>query len=339
MLQQSLRAPSEDSLHSLDSLDIGEAHVRDTTRRHEFLSAYTSLETLKSPCSEYRRCNSRLCPSCDSRHAAAARRRLHVPASSRAIQLTLTLADSDDVTAGFKNLDMVRREFERLLRGHHLVVAYVVSFELTVPHSWHWHLHAAVFGNDLERLDLERLAHELPDLWIESARSSGFHASSYAQNALLRDQKGALAYVVKGKLNRRPGSLWDLLGRAADGEDEAVAHWEDFESHMQRGDRWLSTWHMRPPKESAKKDIPQHSTSDRQLMMLADLLGATSKRVQAGMPTTMGRSLSTSTISRIRRDDSVYRRWRTLSAEARGLAKFVSRKRSEGSVVSRNRAR
>jgi len=305
MLQQSLRAPSEDSLHSLDSLDIGEAHVRDTTRRHEFLSAYTSLETLKSPCSEYRRCNSRLCPSCDSRHAAAARRRLHVPASSRAIQLTLTLADSDDVTAGFKNLDMVRREFERLLRGHHLVVAYVVSFELTVPHSWHWHLHAAVFGNDLERL-----AHELPDLWIESASSLGLLAFSYAQNAVRKDARSALAYVVKGKLNRGPGSLWDLLGRAADGEDEAVARWEAVESFMLRGDRWLSTWHMRPPKGLVKKDVPQHSTSDRQLMMLADVLGATSKRVQARMVTTTGRIMSTPTISRIRRDDSEYRKWR-----------------------------
>ena len=304
--------PSTDPPQHLDSLDIRESRIRDTTRRNEFLTANTTLRSLTRSCHQHSRCNARLCPWCDSRHAAAARKGLRAP-TPRTLQLTLTLVDSDDVTAGFENLNQVRRQFERLLRGHHLVVAYVVSFELTVPDLWNWHLHAAVFGNDLERL-----AHELPDLWIESARSLGLLASSYAQDAVLRDQKGALAYVVKGKLNSGPGSLWDLLGRAADGEDEAVAHWEDFESHMQRGNRWLSTWHMRPPKHLVKKDVPQHSTSDRELLMLADLLGATSKRVQARMVTTTGRTMSTPTISRIRRDDAGYRRWRALCAELSG---------------------
>jgi hypothetical protein len=48
--------------------------------------------------------------------------------------------------------------------------------------------------------------------------------------------------------------------------------------------------------------------------MLADLLGATSKRVQARMITTTGRIMSTPTISRIRRDDTDYIKWRTLRA-------------------------
>jgi hypothetical protein len=300
--------PSANPPQHLDSLDIGEGLVRDTTRRNEFLSANTTLRSLTRSCHRHSRCNARLCPWCDSRHAAAARKGLRAPAA-RALQLTLTLVDSDDVTAGFENLNQARREFERLLRGHHLVIAYVVSFELTVPDLWHWHLHAAVFGNDLEHL-----ARELPDMWVESAASLGFHASSFAQDAVLRDARSALAYVVKGKLGRRLGGLWDLLGRAADGEDEAMRRWMDFESHMQRGDRWLSTWHMRPPKPSVKKEAPQHSPSDRQLMMLADLLGATSKRVQDRMVTTTGRTLSTPTISRIRRDDSDYRRWKTFSA-------------------------
>ena len=299
-----LKSPSA----SLDSLDKGEAHPRDTTRRHEFLSAHTTLDSLKRPCAQFWRCNGRLCPSCDSRHAAAARRRLYVPAS-RAVQLTLTLADSLDVTEGFKNLDKARRAFERLLRGHHLVTGFMVSFELTVPSLWHWHLHAAVFGNDLEHL-----AHELLDMWVESAISLGLHASPQAQNAVLKDAQGAVVYVIKGKLHRGASSLWELLGRAADGEDEAVRRWEDLESFMQRGDRWLSSWRMRPPKPSVTKRAAQHSPTDRDLMQLADLLGATSKRVQARMITTTGRTLSPATIARIRRDDSDYRKWRGLRA-------------------------
>jgi hypothetical protein len=208
------RVPPEDPPQHLDSLDIWESRLRDTTRRNEFLTAHTTLRSLTRSCQPYSRCNARLCPSCDYRHAAAARKGLRAP-MPRTLQLTLTLVDSDDVRVGFENLNTVRRQFERLLRGHHLVVAYVVSFELTVSDLWHWHLHAAVFGNDLEHL-----AHELPNLWVESAASLGFHASSYAQDAVLRDAKGALAYAVKSKLNRGSGSLWELLGRAADGEDE-----------------------------------------------------------------------------------------------------------------------
>jgi len=68
-----LKSPSA----SLDSLDRGGTLVRDTNRRNEYLIAPTTLESLKRPCIEYRRCNSRLCPSCDSPHQAAQRRRLH----------------------------------------------------------------------------------------------------------------------------------------------------------------------------------------------------------------------------------------------------------------------
>lgn len=283
--------------------------MRDTTPLHEFLSAHTTLKALKRDCYEYRRCNSRLCPSCDFRHADAARRRLHAP-TSRAVQLTLTLPDCEDVSIGFDNLNLVRREFERLLRAHSLVDAYVVSFELTVPSLWHWHLHAAVFGNDLQGL-----LHTLPERWVASAQSLGFQASRTAQHACLKKAngpKGALAYVVKGKLGRGANSLRELLRGASSGESESVRLWFEFESFMERGKHWLSTWRMRPLKSSVEKKIPMHSTLDRRLMMLADLIGADSTRPQALMVTTSGDSLSRATINRIRRDDSEYRQWRAI---------------------------
>lgn len=154
-------------------------------------------------------------------------------------------------------------------------------------------------------------------MWVESATSLGFHASPFAQDARVKDAKGkegALTYVVKGKIGRGTRSLWELLGRAADGEDEAVRLWFEFESFMDRGSHWLSTWGMRPPRPHVARATSRHSTTDRLLMMLADLLGATSIRKQASLPTTTGRRLSSATISRIRRDDSDYRKWRTFRA-------------------------
>ena len=222
--------------------------------------------------------------------------------------MTLTVASCEDVTVGFERLSTVRRRFERLLKSDARILGYVVAAELTwKPSAWHWHLHVAVLGNDLESLM------DLPELWVDTALQLGVRASI---DAVVKDAEETLGYVVKGKLGFGSDSLRGLLERAAQGEADAVDAWMEMEAFVARGHRWLFTYKMYPLSGRFEKRTPRHSDTCRGLMMLADIIGATSTRVQEEIIRAHGWTFSRSTINRIRRDDPLYRRWREIGPKA-----------------------
>lgn len=238
-----------------DSLDkeehkirVSDSRISSTHRMRGYLDEETTLTTLKRKCEEYRRCNARFCPRCHKRAARRLRRQLRAAAPT-ALQLTLTMLDSPCAEEGFRRIINVWRDFEKRARQVVAVNEFVFSLEVTYNETWHWHVHGAVFGNDLEALGTL-----LIQLWLDTCADQSVTASRRAQGATVKPTVDALDYVVKGKLGSGRTGLWALLERASLGETAAMERWREFEDVAASRTRWQSSRDLSTRGLKAAKD-------------------------------------------------------------------------------------